>query len=159
MQKGIKIVIKEIDFQNVSLLKELFELQLASYRIEAELIQFFEIPPLKESFAEFQKCGETFIGYFERDELAGALSFTTDGDVLTICRMVVHPNHFRKGIAQKLLNFLEENTRDFTIFKVSTGKDNTPATNLYLKNIYRLVCDLEVGPGFYISNFEKRRDV
>jgi GNAT superfamily N-acetyltransferase len=79
--------------------------------------------------------------------------------VLTICRMVVHPNHFRKGIAQKLLNFVEGNTRDFTIFKVSTGKDNTPATNLYLKNIYRLVCDLEVAPGFYISNFEKRRDV
>jgi GNAT superfamily N-acetyltransferase len=151
-------MIKKIDFQNIILLKKLFELQKASYLIEAELIQFFDIPPLKESFEEFQECGETFIGYFEDDELAGALSYSIDGEELTVCRMVVHPNHFRKGIAQNLLNYMEENNKERTVLKVSTGMDNTPAKSLYFKNGYQLVCDLEVAPGFYISEYEKRND-
>ena len=150
-------MIVKIDFQNISLLKKLFELQKDSYLVEAELIQFFDIPPLKESFEEFQECGEKFLGYFEADELAGALSYTIDGEELTICRTVVHPKHFRKGIGQDLVNAVEETNKEQEVFKVSTGKDNTPAKNLYLKNGYQLVCDLEVAPGFYISEFEKRR--
>ncbi|MEH6945117.1 GNAT family N-acetyltransferase [Bacillus sp. JJ722] len=123
--------------------------------VEAELIGFFDLPPLKESFEEFQQCGETFLGYFEEDELAGALSFTIEGEELTICRMVVHPNHFRKGIAQMLLDNLEEINQKCTIIKVSTGKDNVPAKNLYLKNGFQFVRDLMVAPGVYISKFEK----
>ena len=149
-------MIKEIDFQNISLLKTLFELQQASYQVEAELIQFFEIPPLIESFNDFRQCGETFLGYFEENELVGALSFTIDGEELTICRMIVHPNHFRKGIAQKLLNYVEETNKDITVLKVSTGKKNSPAKSLYYKLGYQLVWDLEVAPGFYISQFEKK---
>jgi hypothetical protein len=120
-------MIKRIDFQDIHLTKKLFELQRASYHVEAELIGFFDLPPLKESFEEFQRCDETFLGYFYEDELTGALSFTTDGEELTICRMVVHPNHFCKGIAQMLLYDLEENNPESTILKVSTGKDNFPA--------------------------------
>lgn len=150
-------MIKTIDFQDKVLIQELYILQKASYLVEAELIQFFDIPPLIESFTEFQKCGETFIGYFEADELAGALSYTIDRDELTICRMVVHPSHFRKGLAQKLVKYVEEANKERTaVLKVSTGKDNNPAKSLYFKNGYQLVCDLEVAPGFYISNFEKR---
>lgn len=149
-------MIKTIDFQDKVLIQELYNLQRASYLVEAELIQFYDIPPLIESFAEFQKCGETFIGYFEADELVGALSYTIDGDELTICRMVVHPSQFRKGLAQKLVKYVEETNKERTVLKVSTGKDNDPAKSLYFKNGYQLVCDLEVAPGFYISNFEKR---
>lgn len=155
MKRGLIVLMKRIDFQNVQILKKLFELQRASYYIEAELIGFFDLPPLKESFEEFQQCGETFLGYFDEDELVGALSFTTDGEELTICRMVVHPNHFRKGIAQRLLIGLEENNQECTIIIVSTGKDNFPAKSLYLKNGYQFVRDLMVAPDVYISQFEK----
>jgi ribosomal protein S18 acetylase RimI-like enzyme len=148
-------LIKIIDFQNIHTLTKLFELQRASYYVEAELIGFSDIPPLKESFEEFQQCGETFLGYFEEDELAGALSFIIEGEGLTICRMVVHPNHFRKGIAQILLYNLEDNNQKSTIIKVSTGKDNFPAKSLYLKNGFQFVRDLMVAPGVYISQFEK----
>jgi ribosomal protein S18 acetylase RimI-like enzyme len=149
-------MIKAIDFQDIGLLKKLFELQKTSYFVEAELIQFFDIPPLKESFNDFRQCGENFLGYFEGDEPTGALSYTIDGKDLTICRMIVHPKHFRKGIAQMLVSFVEETNREVEILKVSTGKDNTPSKNLYSKNGYLLICDLEVAPGFYISHFEKR---
>ncbi len=149
-------MIKQIDFHDKAILQELFELQRVSYLIEAELIDFFEIPPLMESIDDFTKCGETFLGYFDKGELAGAISFTIEGSELTICRMVVHPNHFRKGIAQNLLKAILETHPEINIYIVSTGKENTPAKNLYLKNGFQLVCDMEVAPGLFISNFEKR---
>ncbi|MEH7353303.1 GNAT family N-acetyltransferase [Neobacillus drentensis] len=150
-------MIKNLDLHNLDLVKELHELQRSSYLIEAKLINFFEIPPLKETLEELTVCGESFLGYFEGEILAGAISYTIDGEVLTICRMVVHPNHFRKGIAQKLLTTVEELNKENAVLNVSTGKENNPAKGLYLKNGYKLVGDLEVVPGLFISNFEKRR--
>ncbi|MBI0576969.1 GNAT family N-acetyltransferase [Neobacillus cucumis] len=150
-------MIKKINFLDMNLVKELFQLQRASYLIEAELINFYEIPPLKETFEELLESNETFLGYFEGEELAGALSYELKGDEFTICRMIVHPMYFRKGIAQNLLSYLEKDKKEIPIFKVSTGRDNTPAKNLYLKNGYQLVQDIEVVPGLFISTFEKRR--
>lgn len=150
-------MIKNLDLHNSALVEELYELQRASYLVEAKLINFFEIPPLKETLEELKVCGESFLGYFEDENLAGAISYTIDDEVLTICRMVVHPNHFRKGIAQKLLTAVEETNKENTLFKVSTGKENNPAKGLYLKNGYKFKGDIEVVPGLFISNFEKRR--
>jgi putative hydrolase of the HAD superfamily len=149
-------MIKKLDFQKTDQVRALFDLQRVSYLIEAELINFFDIPPLKESMEELMESGETFFGYFEGDELAGAISYTIDDRELTICRMVVHPRHFRKGIAQALLTYIEHEHPELLVFKVSTGKDNTPAKNLYLRNGFKLVLDMEVVPGLFISHFEKR---
>ncbi|MEH7332957.1 GNAT family N-acetyltransferase [Neobacillus drentensis] len=151
-------MIREINFQKDCLLKDLFNLQRASYHVEAELINFFEIPPLMESEEDLKESGETFFGYFEDGELEGAISYTIEGKEVTICRMVVHPNHFRKGIAQKLLTYVVKKHSDLPIFKVSTGKENSPAKNLYLKNGFQLTGDIEVVPGLFISHFEKRKE-
>jgi ribosomal protein S18 acetylase RimI-like enzyme len=150
-------IIHGINLENSRLTERLYELQRAAYLVEANLIGFEDIPPLKESFEEFLNCGETFLGYFEREELAGAISYTIDGQELTICRMVVDPKHFRKGIAQKLLKAVEDAYNEISTFKVSTGKDNYPARNLYQKNGFELAEDVEVAPNFYISIFEKRK--
>nr|WP_263327594.1 GNAT family N-acetyltransferase [Neobacillus sp. Marseille-Q6967] len=149
-------MIQTIDLKDKKLAQELFELQKLAYLIEAKLIDFYEIPPLQETFLEFLTCEESFLGYFEEDELVGALSYTIEGKELTICRMVVHPNHFRKGIAQKLLEAVEKLHNEINVFTLSTGRDNFPAKELYLKNGYSLVGETEVAPSFFISNFEKR---
>lgn len=150
-------MITQIDFENIKLVHELFDLQKISYQIEAELIRFFDIPALKESFHEFKNCGETFFGYYDAGQLVGAVSFELDGEELTMCRMVVHPNHFRKGIAKNLLTYLEKSFPEIASITVSTGKDNLPAKTLYLKNGFQFVRDLEVAPGFFISCFEKKK--
>lgn len=147
--------IRTIDFQDTELVRSLYELQRASYLIEAKLIDFYEIPPLKETFEEFLACGEQFRGYFLGNKLAGAVSCTVEGETVTICRMVVHPDHFKKGIAQQLLNTLESDLDHMSLFNVATGKDNVPAKNLYLKNGYKHERDVEVAPNFYISLFHK----
>lgn len=56
-----------------------------------------------------------------------------------------------------LLKEVEEVNKDMAVLKVSTGKENNPARGLYLKNDFEWVGDIEVVPGLYISNFEKRR--
>ncbi|OLS36854.1 GNAT family N-acetyltransferase [Bacillus sp. MRMR6] len=150
-------MIRKIDLENQTLIQELFSLQRLAYLIEAKLINFYDIPPLKESIEELIECGETFLGYFEDDELAGAVSFTKKREELTICRMVVHPNHFRKGIAHKLLTAVEEMEPAVPIIRVSTGKDNFPAKKLYQKNDYQLETEIEVAPGLYISSLKKER--
>ncbi|GHH96744.1 GNAT family N-acetyltransferase [Neobacillus kokaensis] len=148
-------MIKTLDLQDNSLLKNLFKLQKASYLIEAKLINFYKIPPLVETIDDLKNCSEKFYGYFEEKGLTGALSFTLDGEKLTICRLVVDPKHFRKGIAQKLLSAVEKNYPEIRVVKVATGKDNLPAKNLYLKNGYRLKRELEVTAGLYMCFFEK----
>lgn len=149
-------MIKQIDLHNSNLVRELLALQKESYLVEAKLINFYEIPPLLETIEELIECEETFLGYFEGAQLAGAVSYTIEEDELTICRMVVHPDHFRKGIAQKLLTEVEISNPELNVFNVSTGRENPPAKNLYLKNGYKLISELEVVPELFISNFEKR---
>lgn len=148
-------MIKSINFKDDHLVRELYELQRAAYLVEAKLIHFYDIPPLKETIAELTECDEIFLGYFEKNELAGALSYTIDGHELSICRMIVHPNYFRKGIAQKLLHAVEKRNGDISIFKVATGKENLPARALYLKNGFHHLEDIEIVPGFFISSFIK----
>jgi ribosomal protein S18 acetylase RimI-like enzyme len=118
---------------------ELLAMQLASYRVEAELIGFEGIPPLKDGIQSLREAKETFIGCFRDDEevqkqeLVGAISYTRNGNVIDICRMIVHPNHFRKGIAKCLLQHLinEQCRKGVSRFVVSTGTANLPAVSLY----------------------------
>jgi ribosomal protein S18 acetylase RimI-like enzyme len=149
-------MIKSIDFNDAHLVRELYELQRAAYLVEAKLIHFYDIPPLKETIDELTECDETFFGYFEKNELAGALSYTIDGHELSICRMIVHPDHFRKGIAHELLHAVEKRNVDISTIKVSTGKENLPARALYLKNGFHHIEDIEIVPGFYTSSFIKK---
>lgn len=118
-------------------------------------MNFFDIPPLLESFAEFQECEEKFLGFYKNKELIGAVSYITEKCQLTLCRMVVHPNHFRKGVAQCLLETLVIEESHVTTLKVSTGKANTPAFQLYLKNGFKFIGSQEVSPDIYICYFEK----
>lgn len=149
-------MIRQIDLRNSSLANDLYDLQKESYLVEAQLVDYYNLPPLIESFQQFIDCQEMFIGCFESDKLIGAISYSIDDSVCTICRMVVRPGYFRRGIAQNLLEFLEKTSNEIPIFKVSTGKDNEPAKRLYQKNGFILIKDIEAEPGFYISYFEKK---
>jgi len=68
----------------------------------------------------------------------------------------VHPNFFRKGIAGRLLNFVEGLDDNINKVVVCTGKKNKPAVNLYTKNGYQKIKDIEIGEGIYMTEFEKR---
>lgn len=132
-------------------------LQHAAYRIEAELIGFADLPPLQEKAEDLQNCGETFFGYWEDGRLAGAISFNDEGDHYQICRMMVHPEHFRKGIAGKLLrHVLAAHQGKKGI--VTTGAGNIPAIRLYESHGFKLIKQVKVAPNLSLAWLEKEEE-
>lgn len=128
---------KQLNVKDTNTAESIMKLQRASYKIEAKLIGYDEIPPLQETVSDLQTSTETFYGYFLHNNLVWIISFRVSHHILDIHRMAVHPNYFRKGIADNLLRFIESlNNNGIRSIIVSTGKENRPAINLHLKNNY-----------------------
>ncbi|WP_366249875.1 GNAT family N-acetyltransferase [Terribacillus aidingensis] len=102
-----------------------------------------------------QHCEENFYGYYENEKLCGVVSIKVDDDVVDIHRLIVHPYHFRKGIAQLLLNFIETKFQVETI-KVATGSKNTPAVSFYKKNGFQNINEVLVNEQLTLT-FLKRK--
>jgi ribosomal protein S18 acetylase RimI-like enzyme len=150
-------MIKKLDLKNTETAMKVLDLQQNSYKIEAELIGFFDIPPLKDTIDSLMECNEIFFGYFEEEVLFGIISYKVIENTLDIHRVAVHPQFFRRGIAAKMLDFVEKLETDVKKVVVCTGKVNLPAISLYLKNGYRKTKDIEIGENVYITEFEKIR--
>ncbi|MGG1660360.1 GNAT family N-acetyltransferase [Brevibacillus sp. NRS-1366] len=148
-------MIQSLAITNQDTVQQIWILQQASYRVEAQLIGWDDLPPLRESVDDLMNCQETFVGYTEGRELAGAISFKLEGTTLDIHRMMVHPDHFRKGIASKLLQHVEKTQPDWQKMIVSTGALNEPAIKLYQRHGFRVVEQKAVAPGLELSFLEK----
>lgn len=133
----------------------MLELQKRSYRVEANLIGSNLIPGLHETLEQLQNCGETFYGFFERQELIGVISFKLEHQTLDIHRLIVHPNHFRKGIARSLLEFVLKLELNAKRCVVQTGALNLPAIGLYQKMGFLELEQLEVAPNLWVCKLEK----
>jgi ribosomal protein S18 acetylase RimI-like enzyme len=144
-----------LDNTNIEAAEQIIKLQKASYIVEAELIGFMQIPPLLELPEDIQNSREIYYGYFVEADLAGIISYTVEKDVLDICKVAVHPDFFKRGIATKLIKLVEQ-TDGINSIIVSTGLKNSPAVNLYtsLGFVETHVCEVE--KGIFIINFEKQ---
>lgn len=149
-------MITKLDVSNPSITKQILSVQIPAYMVEANLIGFYDIPPLKDTVQSVQNCGETFYGFFDQGSLTGVISYRRQGEILNIIRMVIHPDHFRKGIARALLIHIQTVEKDVKTIIVCTGAQNTPAKELYLRDGFVCVGDMEVEPGVAITKFEKR---
>ena len=151
-------MIKEIKISYRKNAEKVLSIQIPSYKVEAKIIGFYEIPPLKDTVENLQQCGETFFGYYINEELCGAISIKVENDEIDIHRLIVHPSNFRKGIAQMLLNFLESNFHVKTI-KVATASRNTPAVSFYKKNGFESIKEITVNERLSLSFFEKETNL
>ncbi len=131
------------------------ELQNASYKVEAELLGFHDLPPLKDTVTSLRQSEETFYGYYLDDVLVGVISFVVTERVLDIHRLAVHPMFFRQGIAARLLTYVETLEGDMDRITVCTGSANLPATTLYQKHGYQKIRDRKVSQGLHLTEFEK----
>lgn len=156
MDVGGTHMIIRLNLKDVENARKVLDVQLNSYRVEARLISFDGIPPLKDSVESLIQCDEIFYGYFIDDVLAGIISYKVIENVLDIHRVAVHPQFFRRGIADRLIGFVEEVENDIEKIVVSTGKENIPAVSLYLKKGYIKTGDVEISKGIYITEFEKK---
>lgn len=141
--------IVKLNLQDEFTLDELWSLQHKAYRLEAEIIGFHDIPPLLETRDMLSRVTEEFYGCFdETEELLGAVAVMEESPgKLTVTRMMVSPDHFRQGVAGRLLEFIFARYAEMEQFIVSTGKLNLPAVTLYTKHGFIPAGSEEVVPG------------
>jgi ribosomal protein S18 acetylase RimI-like enzyme len=151
-------MIRKLAFDTNEKALELLQLQMCAYRVEAELIGFDDIPPLKDTISSIREAKETFYGIYMGDELAGAISYETFGGEVTICRVMVHPDHFRKGIASSLLQHVLKVEQAAERIYVSTGAKNEPAVRLYLTHDFREHARRVIGPDIELITFVKEKE-
>jgi ribosomal protein S18 acetylase RimI-like enzyme len=155
VKRGGCALILKIYISNELEAQQIFDLQRASYAIEAEIIRYSELPPLKETLEMLLQSQETYYGYFFNKELAGAISYKMKDSTLDIHKMMVHPKYFRKGIAGSLLRFIYQAETGIKEIIVSTGSKNEPAKKLYESHGFKEIRKIEVSKGIFITNFRK----
>ena len=150
------IEIRPLDLGDPETIAGLVRLQRAAYRVEAELIGFEDLPPLRETPEELAAVEESFVGAYEDERLLGAIAFFRHPTWVDIYRLVVHPSAFRRGVASRLLDALDELHADAAYTTVATAEQNAPAVELYERRGFQAVGRTTVAPGIRIVRFERR---
>ncbi len=102
-----------------------------SYLIEAKLLVAVDFPPLKRTIQNFMQSNTEFYAYQHDNRFVGVVEVKKVGlSTMHVQSLVVDPQHFRQGIARKLLTFIFDNF-DAKKYTVETGLNNLPAIALY----------------------------
>jgi ribosomal protein S18 acetylase RimI-like enzyme len=151
------VEVTRLDVAEPAVAEAVLALQRRAYRVEADLVGFDTIPPLRESPAELQSCGETFLAAVVDGTLAGLVSWKRVADTLDLHRLVVDPAFFRVGIGRALVRAAEASEVGVRRVIVQTGAANEPAKALYRSEGFHEAGQREVVPGFWVTLFEKAR--
>ena len=140
------MVFKRLYNKEIETANKLYDIWQKSYIIEKEIIRAKIFPPLDRTISDFIKSKTNFYSYVEKNNLLGVIEIDCRANSIHIQSLVVSPDHFRKGIASKLID------KVFTLHKsllytVETGNDNDPAKKLYESKGFRKVkvCMTEFG--------------
>ncbi|WP_019635889.1 GNAT family N-acetyltransferase [Paenibacillus fonticola] len=145
----------KLDVTDNDTAKKMIAVQIPAYRVEAELIGYDGIPQLLDTVESIMECREQFVGHYIDEELAAFISYEETEQEVEICRLVVHPDHFRKKIATVLVKHVVEKIAGGRKIRVSTGALNFPAKGLYQAFGFRQVRDVEVAPGVFITELQR----
>jgi ribosomal protein S18 acetylase RimI-like enzyme len=139
------------DYKTVSK-KELFDYKNYFYDLYANISRYQLLK--KDKINEFYytwvlnsidgSMDDTCIGYYAGDQLAGFITYKTKINITYIGLLGVFPQFQKRGISQKLLNFLNNEVinKGLNEISVSTQGKNIKAINAYIKN------------GFYFDNIK-----
>ncbi len=149
-------LVTRLSLQNDATANQVLCLQREAYQVEAELIGYDRIPPLIETLSELQARPEIFAGIWHDAKVVAAIAYDQiDTQTICICRLMVHPTHFRKGLASTLLHFVENTHPTMTRWLVATGSNNPPALKLYQSFGYHIIGETEVAPNVFVTQLMK----
>lgn len=152
--------LRELDPDDVATGQAIVALQRASYAVESMLIGSDGIPALTETLDQVRAsslaAGRRWLGAFDPSGLCGAVAWDEleDGTV-DISRLVVAPRAFRRGVASRLLDALDDRFPGRPMV-VSTGRANAPAIALYRRRGFHVVAEREAIPGLWVTELERR---
>ncbi len=110
-------------------LAEILQLQYLAYQSEAALFGSKDIPPLKQTLDEVIEEFEKGIILKMTDEsgrIIGSVRTYEQGGTAYIGKLMVHPDHRRKGLGTKLLAEIEKHFPDrrYELFTSTRSEDN-----------------------------------
>ena len=121
-------------------LREVLELQYLAYQSEAALFGSRDIPPLKQTLSEVEAEFDRGVILKMLDENGGTIgSVRAYESGVTVCigKLMVHPDHRRKGLGSRLLSEIERvfPHKRYELFTSTRSLDNI---RLYEKAGYRV---------------------
>lgn len=149
------MVVVEIDHRDPDVALRVHDLQRVAYRIEAELIGYDRMPPLREEVTDILRLDLTILGAMEGASLIGVLGYVRVSGTVDIDRLAVEPARFRRGVGRTLLDSLHRRESDASRFEVSTGAANRPAIALYEAMGYRLTSE-EISHDVRLAHFARQ---
>ncbi|PKG81915.1 GNAT family N-acetyltransferase [Colwellia sp. 75C3] len=126
-------MITKLEHTDKDVANQIFNIFQNSYKIEAQLIGTLDFPPLFRSVKDIESSSTQFYGFSKNKCLAAVIEIVIANKQLSIDSLTVDPAYFRKGIADKLINYVL-NSFDIAEAVVETAVVNTPAINLYKKH-------------------------
>lgn len=147
-------MIERLKNEEPAIAKEIQAVFMASYAVEAALLNATDFPPLKRPLESYITSDTRFFGYWIDQRIAGIIEVETAPDTTSINSLVVDPEFFRRGIGRALLEYVF-NTFDSRLFVVETGLQNTPASELYKKFGFKEVKQWNTDHGVRKVKFER----
>ena len=144
-----------LDITQPGVVEAVLALQHAAYTIEAELLGLLEFEPLQDTAEDLLESGESYL--CEGQPPHGVLGYVARGGWVDICRLMVHPTRFRRGVASRLLRELEATVPAWTRMTVSTGAENLPAVAFYKHHGFVAVGVRPIRPDLRILRLERTR--
>lgn len=132
-------------------------LQRLAYQSEAARYDDFTIPPLTETLegmkARFHD--RLFLKAVEGCQIIGSVRAYQDGATCHVERLVVHPDHRRRGTGTALLNRIETCFPTAQRFELFTGHKSESNIRLYERAGYRAVRQKKVNEKLSLVVMEK----
>lgn len=122
-----------LDHRHPAVAAEINRVMRAGYMIEATLLGVADFVPVRRTAVDIAAARSLFLGAFLADRLVAVAEIETRRTgAANIASLVVHPDHFRKGLGTALLGHIvaSHGDRDIT---VTTGIQNEPALRLYAR--------------------------
>jgi ribosomal protein S18 acetylase RimI-like enzyme len=126
-------MITKLDNSNEYIAHQIFTVFQNSYKVEAQLIGTLNFPPLLRSVKDIIISKTKFYGFIESNSLTAVIEIVIEDKHLQIQSLTVDPLYFRKGIADKLIDYILDKF-NFSEAIVETAVVNIPAINLYKKH-------------------------
>jgi len=120
-----------LDHCSQEMAQRIHAIQIAAYRLEADLLGVKHFPPLERSVEDVQGSAEEFWGAQEGEELLGVIGLERfNAAEILISSLTVAPAHHRRGVGRALV-LSALGARGSCAVAVSTGAKNEPALHLY----------------------------
>ena len=138
-------------------LREILTLQYSAYQSEAELLNNFNIPPLKQTLADLQDEYDKKIFLKAIDDagaLVGSVRCFSEGGTVYIGKLIVKPAVQGRGIGTKLLLEVEKifPSKRYELFTSNKSRKNI---SLYERLGYKIFADKLVAEDLTFVYLEK----